>query len=129
MEVFNNTTKIIKDDLVQVIKPGSRVSIAAACFSIYAYRELKAQLQKIDSMRFIFTSPTFVTEKSPKKTRVLHSQVAQERSLYGTEFEVKLRNELTQKLLPGNVRIGSWKVAFKSNATQGGMGVPQRTYS
>jgi len=67
MEVFNNTTRIVKDDLVQVITPGSRISIAAACFSIYAYQELKQQLSKIDSLRFIFTSPTFVTEKSPKE--------------------------------------------------------------
>lgn len=51
MEVFNNVTKIVKDDLVQVITPGSRISIAAACFSIYAYQELKRQLSKIKPSR------------------------------------------------------------------------------
>ncbi len=41
MEIFNNTTKVVKDDLEKVLEPGSQVSIAAACFSIYAYQELK----------------------------------------------------------------------------------------
>lgn len=54
MELINNTTKTLKDDLSVEIKQDSKVSIAAACFSIYAFQEL----------RFIFTSPTFVTEKA-----------------------------------------------------------------
>ena len=62
MELINNTTKTLKDDLSVEIKQGSKVSIAAACFSIYAFQELKAQLSQIDELRFIFTSPTFVTE-------------------------------------------------------------------
>ncbi|WP_338013920.1 hypothetical protein [Desulforamulus profundi] len=124
MEVFNNINKIVKDDLVQVITPGSRVSIAAACFSIYAYKELKRQLSQIDSLRFIFTSPTFVAEKSPKEKREFYiPRLHRERSLYGTEFEVKLRNELTQKAIAKE--CAEWirrKVRFKSNSTQEGMG-------
>ena len=41
MEVFNNTTKVVRDDLIKTIQKGSRISVAAACFSIYAYQELK----------------------------------------------------------------------------------------
>lgn len=48
MELINNTTKTLKDDLSVEIKQGSKVSIAAACFSIYAFQELKAQLSQID---------------------------------------------------------------------------------
>lgn len=35
MEIFNNTTKVVKDDLEKKLQSGSRVSVAAACFSIY----------------------------------------------------------------------------------------------
>jgi len=69
MELINNTTKTLKDDLSVEIKQGSKVSIAAACFSIYAFQELKAQLSQIDELRFIFTSPTFVTEKAKKEKK------------------------------------------------------------
>ena len=67
MEVIDNVSKIVRDDLVEAIKPHSRISIAAACFSIYAYQELKKQLTTVDECRFIFTSPTFVTDKTEKK--------------------------------------------------------------
>ena len=69
MEIFNNTTKVVRDDLEKTIQAGSRVSIAAACFSIYAYQELKAQLESCEEFRFIFTSPTFIAEKTPKERR------------------------------------------------------------
>lgn len=67
MELINNTTKTLKDDLSVEIKKGSKLSIAAACFSIYAFQELKKQLTSIEELRFIFTSPTFVAEKTKKK--------------------------------------------------------------
>ena len=41
MKIFDNVTDIVRDDLKQTMKRGSKVSIAAACFSMYAYRELK----------------------------------------------------------------------------------------
>ena len=69
MEVFNNTTKVVRDDLAKTIKKGSRVSVAAACFSIYAFQELKKQLESCEELRFIFTSPTFTAEKTPKEKR------------------------------------------------------------
>ena len=124
MEVFNNTTKIVKDDLIQAITSGSKVSIAAACFSIYAYQELKQQLSRVESLHFIFTSPTFVAEKNPKEMREFYiPRLQREKSLYGTEFEVKLRNEMTQKAIARE--CADWirkKATFKTNTTQGGMG-------
>lgn len=119
MELINNTTKILKDDLNEEIKEGSKLSIASACFSIYAFQELKKQLSKIDELRFIFTSPTFTTEKVPKEKREFYiPRLNREKSLYGTEFEIKLRNELTQKAIAKE--CAEWikqKVTFKSNVT------------
>jgi SNF2 family DNA or RNA helicase len=121
MEVFDNINKIVKDDLAVTIKKGSRLSIAAACFSIYAYQELKSQLDDIDELRFIFTSPAFVKEKVPKEKREFYiPRLNRERSLYGSEFEVKLRNELTQKAVARE--CAEWirmKASFKSNTTGG----------
>ena len=123
MEIFNNTTKVVKDDLEKTIKQGSRVSIAAACFSIYAYQELKDQLENIEELRFIFTSPTFVAEKTQKERKEFYiPRLKREKSLYGTEFEVRLRNELKQKAVARE--CAEWikkKVHFKSNVTHDGM--------
>ena len=123
MEIFNNTTKVVRDDLERSITPGSRISIAAACFSIYAYQELKAQLEACDELRFIFTSPTFVAEKTPKERREFYiPRLKREKSLYGTEFEVRLRNELKQKAVAKE--CAEWmsrKVRFRSNTTREGM--------
>lgn len=119
MEIFNNTTKVVRDDLEKKLQFGSRISIAAACFSIYAYQELKTQLESCDELRFIFTSPTFVAEKTPKERREFYiPRLKREKSLYGTEFEVRLRNELKQKAVARE--CAGWmrrKVKFKSNTT------------
>ena len=85
MEIFDNVTRIVRDDLTETIKPHSRISIAAACFSIYAYQELKKQLSSVDQCRFIFTSPTFVTEKTAKEKREFYiPRLNRERSLSTT---------------------------------------------
>lgn len=119
MEIINNTTKTLRDDLKNELKRGSKLSIAAACFSIYAFQELKQELLGIDELRFIFTSPTFTTEKVKKEKREFYiPRLNRERSLYGTEFEVKLRNELTQKAIAKE--CAEWiknKVTFKSNTS------------
>ncbi|MDR1136964.1 MAG: ATP-dependent helicase, partial [Synergistaceae bacterium] len=123
MEVFDTVNKIVKNDLENMIDKGSKLSIAAACFSIYAYQALKKQLDKIEELRFIFTSPAFVTEKAPKEKREFYiPRLNRERSLYGTEFEVKLRNELSQKAVARE--CADWiqkKVRFMSNTTNENM--------
>ena len=119
MKIFNNVTDIVRDDMAETIKKGSKVSIAAACFSMYAYKELKKQLEGVDEFRFIFTSPTFVTEKVNKQKREFYiPRIGREQSLYGTEFEIKLRNEMTQKAIARE--CAEWikrKAVFRSNTT------------
>lgn len=120
---IDNKNKKLRDDLALEIKEGSKISIAAACFSIYAYQELKDQLSSISDLRFIFTYPTFTTEKTRKEKREFYiPRLNRERSLYGTEFEVKLRNELTQKAIAKE--CAEWirkKVTFRSNITNENM--------
>lgn len=123
MEIIDNINKTLRDDLKVEIKDGSKLSIAAACFSIYAFQELKEELKGIDELRFIFTSPTFTTEKAKKEKREFYiPRLNRERSLYGTEFEVKLRNELSQKAIAKE--CAEWimqKATFKSNVTNENM--------
>lgn len=123
METFNNITKVVRDDLEKRIKYGSKVSIAAACFSIYAYQALKNELEKCDEFRFIFTSPTFVAEKTQKERREFYiPRLNREKSLYGIEFELRLRNELKQKAVARE--CAEWmrkKAQFRTNTTHEGM--------
>ena len=123
MEIINNISKTLKDDLMVEIKPESKISIAASCFSIYAFQELKEQLKDIKELRFIFTSPTFTTDKVSKQQREFYiPRLYRERSLYGSEFEIKLRNELTQKAIAKE--CAEWirqKACFKSNKTNESM--------
>ena len=48
MEIIDNVNKTLKEDLTTEIHKGSKVSIAAACFSIYAFAELKKELKNVD---------------------------------------------------------------------------------
>lgn len=117
--MFDNINSRLNDDLKENITKHSKLRIAAACFSIYAYAELKSNLEKIDELRFIFTSPTFTTDKAEKTRREFYiPRLNREKSLYGSEFEVRLRNELSQKAIAKE--CAEWirkKVTFKSNVT------------
>nr|WP_206708651.1 hypothetical protein [Koleobacter methoxysyntrophicus] len=121
MEVINNIGKTLGDDLKKTIDKKARLSIAASCFSIYAYEALKKELAQIEELRFIFTSPTFVTDKLKKEKREFYiPKLNREKSLYGTEFEIRLKNELTLKAIAKE--CSQWikqKVTFKSNNTSG----------
>lgn len=124
VKILDNINQTVKDDMKSSIRKGSKISIAASCFSMYAYKELKKQLEEIDECRFIFTSPTFVTDKVEKQKREFYiPRLNRENSLYGTEFELKLRNEMTQKAIAKE--CADWirrKVKFKSNITGENMG-------
>jgi hypothetical protein len=124
MEMLDNITRLLGDDLKGSLTAGSRLKVAASCFSIYAYEALKAELEQVDAVEFIFTSPTFVqgqaTDKLPKEKREFFiPKLERERSLYGTEFEIQLRNKLTQRAIARE--CADWirrKASFRSNATK-----------
>ncbi|WP_427869886.1 hypothetical protein [Leucobacter luti] len=63
MRIINNVTDLLGEDLKAEISPGSKVRIAASTFSIFAFEALRNELEQVDELEFIFTSPAFVTEK------------------------------------------------------------------
>ena len=123
MKLIDNINDTLRDDLARSIRKGNRINIAAACFSMYAYHELKKQLESVEEFRFIFTSPTFVADQTPKQKREFYiPSPSRESSLYGTEFEIKLRNELTQRAIARE--CADWirrKAQFRSNVTNNQM--------
>ena len=123
MKIIDNINSTVKDDLIGCLKKGSKVQIAAACFSMYAYKELKKQFESIDHLDFLFTSPTFIKQKAEKEKREFYiPRLTRESSLYGTEFEIKLKNEMNLKAIAKE--CADWikdKVTFKSNTTNENM--------
>jgi hypothetical protein len=127
MELFDNKTKLLGDDLRNEITPGSKLKIVASYFSIYAFETLKKELESNDELEFIFPSPTFVSEgikgtvKKEAKDFYIPKKL-RENSLYGTEFEIRLRNQMTQRVIARE--CAEWvrnKVKFKSNITPRGL--------
>lgn len=127
MKIIDNINDLLGDDLKQTIKPKAKLKVAASCFSIYAYEALKEQLEKIDSFEFIFTAPTFVedqvSDKFKKEKREFHIPKSQrEKAFYGTDFEIQLKNKLTQKAIAKE--CADWirrKAIFRSNITKAPM--------
>jgi hypothetical protein len=127
MKIIDNSSTILGDELRINLGRGSKLRIAASCFSIYAYEALKSELNKVDRVQFIFTTPTFVpsevTDKIRKERREFFiPKGVQESNVYGTEFEIQLRNKLNQKAIARE--CAAWvrkKVRFKSNTTKSAM--------
>ena len=127
MKTIDNISSLFGDDLKSILGPETKLKIAASCFSIYAYEALKEELSKIDELAFVFTSPSFLerqlADKLPKETREFDlSRMRRETCLYGTEFEIRLKNELTQKAVARE--CADWirrKARFKSNTSEAPM--------
>lgn len=127
MEIIDNINRLLGDDLKQTLRHGAKLKVAASCFSMYAYEALKAELEKIEELSFIFTAPAFVadevTDKIRRERREFHiPKLDRERSLYGSEFEIQLRNKLTQRAIAKE--CADWlqrKAKFRSNRSKAPM--------
>lgn len=124
MKIIDNLNSLLGDDLKSEITPGSKVRIAASTFSIFAFESLRKELEQVGELEFIFTSPSFVTDKVTDKLRkerrefFIPAAGSGESSLYGSEFEIRLRNKLTQRAIAKE--CAEWvrrKVRFRSNST------------
>jgi len=104
MHLLDNYNNLLGDDLRKALHKNCKLRISAACFSMYAFEALQDELEKVDTLEFIFTAKTFVpdevSDKIKKERReFLISKLNRERSLYGTEFEIHLKNKLTQRAI------------------------------
>ena len=117
MKLIDNVNDRLIDNLKLDIKKGSKLSIAASSFSIYAFEALKKELSHIEKLNFIFTSPTFIEEEFQQKSREFYiPHIFNEANLCGGEFEVRLKGELNQRAIAKE--CSDWvkeKVTFKSN--------------
>jgi hypothetical protein len=131
MEVLDNVTHFLGDDLKRTMVPGAKVAIAASCFSIFAFEALRQELEQIDSLEFIFTTPTFipgeVIDKVRREPREFHiPQPCKEQGFFGTEFEIQLKNRLTQRAIARE--CADWirrKAKFRSNR----IGAPMQQFA
>lgn len=127
MQVIDNINTLFGEELKSSLTANSKLKVAASCFSMYAFVALKKELLKIDSLEFIFTSPTFVPEQATDKIKKEHCEfyipkINRERSVFGSEFEIHLKNELNQKAIAQE--CACWiknKVTFKSNTSNAHM--------
>lgn len=124
MELIDNKSKLLGDDLKKEITDTTTIKMVASYFSIYAFEALKEELSSIEEMEFIFPTPTFVNKgvkdniKKERREYYIPDRMT-ENSLYGTEFEIRLRNQLTQKVIARE--CAEWirrKARFKSNITE-----------
>lgn len=93
--IDNQKLGTVADELRQLLDNDSRLSVISAYFTIYAYQELSKELSKIDSIRLLFTEPSFLKARE-KEAREYYIDTRRESRISGNEFELKLRNELTQ---------------------------------
>ncbi len=127
MTVIDNINTLFGNELKASLTSGSKLKIAASCFSMYAFEALKKELSNIESLEFVFTSPTFTAEQATDKIKKEHREFfipkrERERNLYGSEFEIHLKNELNQKAIAKE--CANWikeKVTFKSNTSSAPM--------
>jgi len=132
VRIIDNINELLGDDLKAAIKPDSKVRIAASTFSIFAFEALKQELESIRELEFIFTAPSFTTAKAtdkpaPEKRQFfIPTDKMRDATLYGSDFEIRLRNKLTQRAIARE--CAEWvrqKVTFRSNHT----GAPMQSFA
>jgi len=132
VKIIDNVNETLGDDLKAELRSGSKLRLAASTFSLFAYEALKDELEQVGELDFIFTSPSFVpdefADRIPKQRRQFFIPQGSngESTLYGSPFEIRLRNRLTQRAIARE--CAAWvkaKVRFRSNTT----GAPMQQFA
>ncbi len=79
--------------LIDSIKPQSDLSVVSAYFTIYAYNQLKGQLDRINHLRFLFGEPAFIKAIDPAKTNRRDFRIEDDKITFPIE------SRLTQKAI------------------------------
>lgn len=127
MQIIDNINVLLGDELKKDLKRGQRLRIAASSFSIFAFEALRKELQQIDELQFLFTEQTFTAEratdgKARERREFFIPKAKRVAGLTGSEFEIQLRNQLTQRAVARE--CAEWirkKARFKSNASSSPM--------
>lgn len=132
MKIIDNINHLLGDDLKEQLtnRQNTRLKIASSYFSIYAFSMLKNELQNIDELQFIFTSPTFLAQnsldnikKEKREYTIFENKTNDaEDDFCGSVFELHLKNKLNQKTIAKE--CAEWikqKAIFKSNLSNAPM--------
>lgn len=90
--IIDNKTKKLHEDLNQHIKAGNKLSILTGLFSLYAFDELKTELNSLEQCRIIFSQFKGFSATPDSNTSPFGE-------LTGTKFETRYRNKLNQQSL------------------------------
>ena len=121
MEILDNTEgKRLVDSLRANLDDEAKLSIISAHFSLFAFGELREELERLDSVRFLFSEPTFIQDMgrvagAPESDIARRAQGEREKALADSSLELTLRNKLNQRALAR--ACTSWlrgKVTFRS---------------
>ena len=99
-ENVDNRIKTLGNDLKVELKENLKVRIAMSCFFMYAFKELKEELSKVNELKFLFTLPFFTKEKlannmKEEKNELFIPKQNRENNLYRNDFEIRHCNEMT----------------------------------
>lgn len=83
--LYGSVGRFLQDKIL----PGSALSVVSAYFTIYAFEALQEQLESINSMRFLFGEPRFVTSLDPGQANTQAFKIQDE--------GLQLAHQLTQK--------------------------------
>ena len=64
----NHSHGKVADFLIEKIAAGSHLSVVSAYFTIYAYEALADRLDRVETLRFLFGEPRFISTLDPEKT-------------------------------------------------------------
>lgn len=89
--IDNKQYGLVGDVLKESLHVDSKLTVAAAYFTLFAFWELKKELSDIEEFRFLFTQPTFVDAKKGQDKIKENG-----RNLFGVEEELKYKMDLNQ---------------------------------